>query len=592
MEVHTYFDLVREIQDNILSFIDADDKADYSPSIFKDFMDSKKFGHDIHELKVIIELIKKISKNHKRRIDFYEKIESILLYFSSEIAKNFSNYEIFDFFKKDKLILLILLKNKIISIDNRIISYINDQRTRQVDKNYEYFFYPEIKPFISTEKAQRIERDLLSTNPDIFTDKVFNFSIYDSKRKSGENDSFICNLIRNDMIEDFVQCINQNNISISKTFIKRSVFETNSFLIKSDYDYVSLMEYAMFFGSIQIVQYMKFNRIVFTPSLWFYVIHSNNPELIHFLEENHIEPKDKSYLECLKESIKCHHNDIAEYIQNCLLEQTKNVDDFIHENALHYFNYFYFPKELCLYILNYLCTFELFDIVKSFLNENKSLYLLEPIKISADLNNGELINLLMSFIGIRIESKYLKFCKKLTKLSIPSNIVSIEQNAFIDCKSLIEIIIPSSVTYIGDYAFYGCSSLASIKIPSSVVEIGHYAFYNCSSLKEIEIPSSVKKIGSYSFYGCKSLEKASINSPIVCIERELFENCISLKEFEIPNSVTEIKEFAFLDCVSLSKIVIPKSVKKMYKSSFKNCKSLKEIELPDSVTLIDDNFFQ
>ena len=33
------------------------------------------------------------------------------------------------------------------------------------------------------------------------------------------------------------------------------------------------------------------NGVELTPSLWLFVIHGQNPELIHRLEEQHIEPK-------------------------------------------------------------------------------------------------------------------------------------------------------------------------------------------------------------------------------------------------------------------------------------------------------------
>ena len=70
-----------------------------------------------------------------------------------------------------------------------------------------------------------------------------------------------------------------------------------------------------FFGAIQIIQYLKTIEIEIKHSIWPYAIHSKSYELIHFLIENHIVPTNQTYEECLKESIKCHFNDIAEYIQ-------------------------------------------------------------------------------------------------------------------------------------------------------------------------------------------------------------------------------------------------------------------------------------
>ena len=55
----------------------------------------------------------------------------------------------------------------------------------------------------------------------------------------------------------------------------------------------TLIEYSTFFGSIQIIQYLKYNKVPLTNSLWLYAIHSNNTEVIHFLEENEIKPEKK-----------------------------------------------------------------------------------------------------------------------------------------------------------------------------------------------------------------------------------------------------------------------------------------------------------
>ena len=100
----------------------------------------------------------------------------------------------------------------------------------------------------------------------------------------------------------------------------------------------TLIEYASFFGSIQIIYYLKNCQVPLNFSLWSYTIHPNNAELIHFLEENEVKPvtiaqtkntnhwfsikngfikqtKNESFEDILIESIKCHQNDISNYIK-------------------------------------------------------------------------------------------------------------------------------------------------------------------------------------------------------------------------------------------------------------------------------------
>ena len=87
----------------------------------------------------------------------------------------------------------------------------------------------------------------------------------------------------------------------------------------------TLIEYATFFGSIQIFNFLCINQVAFDSSLWSYAIHSNNAEMIHILEsknntDNFISD-DKTYEGIFIESIKCHHNDFANYIKDNLLNQ-------------------------------------------------------------------------------------------------------------------------------------------------------------------------------------------------------------------------------------------------------------------------------
>ena len=80
--------------------------------------------------------------------------------------------------------------------------------------------------------------------------------------------------------------------------IEQSIYETNSFLLKNSienpekqmYKYlnhkrlkikneISLIEYAAFYGSIQIFQYLRMNNASLNKSLWLYAIHGQNAEI-------------------------------------------------------------------------------------------------------------------------------------------------------------------------------------------------------------------------------------------------------------------------------------------------------------------------
>ena len=83
-----------------------------------------------------------------------------------------------------------------------------------------------------------------------------------------------------------------------------------------------------------------------------YTIHSNNAEIIDILLNQHIKPEDKTYLKCFEESIKCHHNEIANFIHGNLLP---NENEEYFEISIKYHNYFYLPdvSKLSVYFYNF-----------------------------------------------------------------------------------------------------------------------------------------------------------------------------------------------------------------------------------------------
>ena len=163
------------------------------------------------------------------------------------------------------------------------------------ETEYSEYFLPELNQY-SREQGQE--------NKEI-NDQIYDI-IFGNNRKIGENEDYICQMIRNDSVIEFIQYINKNNFSL-KFKIKASIFETNSFLINRT---PTMIEYSAFFGSFQIFQYLFKNEVEVDSNLWLYAIHGKNPEIIHFLEEIEIEPNIK----CIKESIKFFHNEITEYL--------------------------------------------------------------------------------------------------------------------------------------------------------------------------------------------------------------------------------------------------------------------------------------
>ena len=182
---------------------------------------------------------------------------------------------------------------------------------------------------------------------------------FEKIRKKGENDNYICKLIRADSIKEFIIFINKENIPLSNT-IKPTFLETNDLLTSWNID---LIKYAAFYGSINIFKYLILNGIKLDPKIWKFAIHSNNSEIIQILIDNDIE-SEYGYVANYEEAVKCHHNDIANYLyENFIQDQIYTNECFMA------FNYLQFPENLS-DIKNFtdLCEFNYINLVKLLLN--------------------------------------------------------------------------------------------------------------------------------------------------------------------------------------------------------------------------------
>jgi len=100
----------------------------------------------------------------------------------------------------------------------------------------------------------------------------------------------------------------------------------------------------------------------------------------------------------------------------------------------------------------------------------------------------------------------------VTSVIVPSNVTSIDREAFRGYTSLTSIILPPNLATLGDGAFYGCTSLETINLPPSLTKLGNCVFYGCTSLSTITLPTTVRTLGIWPFNGCESL--TYINQPL------------------------------------------------------------------------------
>lgn len=385
-----YLEEKKELYHNLLEYLDNGNINDDFKKL-TDIFDGQSIKNRQEDLNTLFHLIVEISNHHHRVSDFFPKIENIISYFIPEIQKFYSNIQIFNLFEGNKRILLFLIEKQLLKFDKTIVQIITSGKYKK--QGYPFYFYPEIKSSLSSHMINKAKK-----MPEINSDD------FEFNRKRAENHHYLCQLIQKDSIDEFIVYINRSNISpLAK--INKSIFETNSNLINMFS--ISLLEYSAFYGSLQIFKYLLMdNNSEIKKSnslLWMYSIHGRNHELIHLIEEYKVPVYLNSYESCLNGAINCHHNEIAQYIEDNLLNDKKCLS-----RSVKCFNFDYFPDKIIddKFSFHFACKYDNPFIVKNILDHSNNIDINEKFKgmftvqtgLSAAIEKGnnEVVRILLS----------------------------------------------------------------------------------------------------------------------------------------------------------------------------------------------------
>ena len=236
---------------------------------------------------------------HYRNHHFFQKIEKLILILildnKNQLNININEDEILNIFIENKRILLFLQEEHIINNKNRLISKIVTNN-KLMERNYIEYFSKEMQELMNEETNENIQE------------------IKEEYLNTGENEKQICQIIRQDSIDDFINYLTTNNVHIND-YIPPSIYETNLLLLK--HKNVSLIEYASFYGSMNIFNYLKMKCAIIDYQTYKFAIHSDNQIMISNFEE-YIKQDIKK---CLKFAHKYHSFNILEYVQKCIEQQ-------------------------------------------------------------------------------------------------------------------------------------------------------------------------------------------------------------------------------------------------------------------------------
>lgn len=307
MDVQHYIDKMKSIQESFLECIDNEEK---NITDFISIFDQNNIKEDKQDLQDFFLFLIKIVNYHHRSPSFFDKIFEVFNYIKSDIQKHFQQNELFDLFIGCKRVLLFLFEEKYIEITSKIFHKLNDQ-SKYLNRKYINYFYPEIKEYLDTFD-QRIYGKIPGN--------------FEELRKTGQNESKICEIIRNDDLDEFIVQNTQKEIFFSK--IPLSIYETNNYLMKEN---ITLIEYVLLFGSVKIFKYMILKNFNIDASLWIWAIRGSNAEIIQFFEERIGKPTPKEINIFLAESILCNYNDITSYFLNDISNSEKNNKNILEQ---------------------------------------------------------------------------------------------------------------------------------------------------------------------------------------------------------------------------------------------------------------------
>jgi len=185
---------------------------------------------------------------------------------------------------------------------------------------------------------------------------------------------------------------------------------------------------------------------------------------------------------------------------------------------------------------------------------------------------------------------------KISTLSLPESLITIEESAFSSCNLLVgSLLLPSHLKELKSRAFASCSGLSGqLSFPPLLEELGGGAFYQCASLSgPLVIPSSISKIYDRTFSGCHGFSSLVLNEGITLIGSGAFQGCHFKGELTLPSTIISIKDGAFSENDFSGTLELPLSLINLEEYAFAYNKSLSGIlDISGGISVIEARVFE
>ena len=193
------------------------------------------------------------------------------------------------------------------------------------------------------------------------------------------------------------------------------------------------------------------------------------------------------------------------------------------------------------------------------------------------------------------------------KVTIPSTVTKIHDNAFLGCTKITEVVIEAGNkdTVIGANAFNGCSKLTVLTLPNNVVSLGANALKGCTSLTTLTLSKNLENFDYSMIVGCDSLKDVITPDGMAIIysdggvlytgDKETLIYYPPQREgttYTVLPGTKFIAEDAFRNNTYLETVIFPDGLIEIKANAFYNAQSLRTIEIPNTIEVIGKGAFQ
>lgn len=173
-------------------------------------------------------------------------------------------------------------------------------------------------------------------------------------------------------------------------------------------------------------------------------------------------------------------------------------------------------------------------------------------------------------------------------------------NKLLSYPSGLETYTLNQVDTIDTYAFYE-SKITTLTLPEGLKTINKYALYACPALQQIGLPASLDSIADLAIVQCQAIKNFSVaegSKNFTTIDGVLFNydqsaliaypNGNGLTMYDIPAGVTS---FSFLGNRTLCQITLPNSIETIPSEAFSQCENLQYVHIPETVHTLGNSVF-